>query len=231
MIEPTCLRAMQAARILSRRFSAVERIEWIRPVPMQWGQTRVWDSWSGRPMFWRVISSRPNWDSEPMLVLARSLRNSRRTWFSSLLRLSSESMSMKSITIRPARLRSLSWVAISVAASMLVLKAVFSMLAWLRERLELMSIATIASVVSITSSPPERSWILRVTRASSCLIRPSSNSSSPSPTRRTFSGEMPPIESTFSFTSARVLSLSQTISAVSWLRYSDRQMLTMFWYS
>ena len=59
-------------------------------------------------------------------------------------------MSMKSMTISPARSRSLSWRAISSAASRLVLSAVSSIVRSLVARPELTSIATSASVGLMT---------------------------------------------------------------------------------
>jgi hypothetical protein len=65
------------------------------------------------------------------------------------------SMSMKSMTIKPPRSRSRNWRAISSAASRLVLNAVCSMSVPRVARAEFTSIATSASVWSMTIAPPE----------------------------------------------------------------------------
>ena len=72
-----------------------------------------------------------------------------------------DSMSMKSITIRPPRSRRRNWRATSSAASRLVRAAVSSMSAPLVARAEFTSIATRASVWSITMAPPEGNGTVR----------------------------------------------------------------------
>ena len=62
---------------------------------------------------------------------------------------------MKSITIRPPISRKRNWRAISSAASKLVCKAVSSISPPFVALAELMSMATSASVTSITIDPPE----------------------------------------------------------------------------
>ena len=66
-------------------------------------------------------------------------------------------MSIKSITMSPPTSRNLSWRPISSAASLFVLNAVSSMSLPLVALAELMSIETIASVISITIDPPDGS--------------------------------------------------------------------------
>ena len=66
-------------------------------------------------------------------------------------------MSIKSITMSPPISLKRNCFATSSAASRFVLKAVFSILLPLVDRLELTSTETSASVWSITSSPPDGS--------------------------------------------------------------------------
>ncbi len=76
---------------------------------------------------WRLISSRPKWLIWPTWMRARSIFSAslrRRSTIALCLR---ASMSMKSMTIRPARSRRRSWRATSSAASRLVRSAVSSM--------------------------------------------------------------------------------------------------------
>ncbi|KOS95462.1 ribonuclease E domain protein [Burkholderia mallei] len=68
---------------------------------------------------------------------------------------------MKSITIRPPRSRRRNWRATSSAASRFVRVAVSSMSAPLVARAEFTSIATSASVWSITIAPPDGSGTVR----------------------------------------------------------------------
>ena len=96
-------------------------------MPVQRGQTRWLDSPSEGRRRWRDISSRPKRDRRPIWMRARSIftasrrRSSTSRWFFV------DSMSMKSMTIRPPMSRMRSWRAISSAASRLVLVAVVSM--------------------------------------------------------------------------------------------------------
>ncbi len=86
----------------------------------------------------------------PICTRARSSFRQSFSFFSTARLFFASSMSMKSMTISPARSRSRSWRAASSAASMLVLSAVASML---RSRValpELTSTATSASVWLIT---------------------------------------------------------------------------------
>src|SRR5580658_7344825 len=97
------------------------------PMPTQRGQTMWLDSPSEGRSRWRDISSSPKRDSRPIWMRARSIfiasrsRSSTSRWF--LV----DSMSMKSMTMRPPMSRMRSWRAISSAASRLVLVAVVSM--------------------------------------------------------------------------------------------------------
>ena len=87
---------------------------------------------------------RPTW------MRARSFFRHSFSSFSTVRLLRFSSMSMKSMTMRPARSRRRSWRAISSAASRLVLSAVSSILCSRVERPELMSIETSASVGLMT---------------------------------------------------------------------------------
>ncbi|MNT17079.1 hypothetical protein D3C72_1522120 [compost metagenome] len=131
------------------------------PVPLQRGQVMCEPSDSEGRRRWRDSSIRPKRLILPICTRARSWRRAsfRRvsTSFWALL----DSMSMKSITIRPPRSRRRSWRAISSAASRLVRSAVSSMSAPLVARAEFTSTETSASVWSITMAPPEGSMTMR----------------------------------------------------------------------
>ena len=126
-----------------------------RPSPAQRGQTIWLDSPSDGRRRWRDISIRPKREMRPTCTRARSIFKASRRRFSTSRWLRFEFMSMKSMTTRPPMSRSRSWRATSSAASRLVLWAVSSMSLPLVARAELMSIATSASVWSITREPPD----------------------------------------------------------------------------
>jgi hypothetical protein len=98
---------------------------------------------------WRLISIRPKPADPAHLDAGAVVFSASFSRFSTLRTLEPFSMSMKSMTIRPARSRRRSWRAISSAASRLVFSAVSSMSAPV-ERPEFTSIATSASVGLIT---------------------------------------------------------------------------------
>ena len=120
------------------------------PVPWQCGHCVVEPSSTPVRRRWRDISSRPKWLMRPTWMRARSWRNASLSRFSTLRLLRRSSMSMKSMTIRPARSRSFSWRAISSDASRLVLSAVSSMENSRVALPELTSMATSASVWLMT---------------------------------------------------------------------------------
>ena len=78
--------------------------------------------------------------------------------FSTAILFRRSSMSMKSITINPARSRNLNCRATSSAASRFVFSAVFSIEDSLVAFPEFTSTATNASVTPITIYPPDLSW-------------------------------------------------------------------------
>ena len=98
----------------------------------------------------RDISIRPKCEMRPTWMRARSLRSASFSRRSTVRLFRFSSMSMKSITIRPARSRNRNWRATSSDASTLVLSAVSSMWCSRVERPELTSIATSASVWLMT---------------------------------------------------------------------------------
>ena len=99
----------------------------VSSLPPQYGHFSVELSSTLARIRWRDISRRPKCEMRPTWMRARScLRHSfSRRSTERLLRFSS--ISMKSMTISPARSRNLSWRAISSDASRLVLSAVSSM--------------------------------------------------------------------------------------------------------
>ena len=115
---------ISAARRLAPS-SSMSRSTWIAalsvprtwPVPPQCGQvTKLVSASDGRSR-WRLISIRPKWLMWPTWMRARSFFSAsfrRRSTVALFLRLS---MSMKSMTISPARSRSRSWRATSSTAS------------------------------------------------------------------------------------------------------------------
>ena len=131
-------------------FSALDSTVRLRPTPSQWRQTVVEASSSERRRRWRLISMRPNWLILPHCTRARSEASASFMRFSTARLFLLSSMSMKSITISPARSRSRIWRATSSAASRLVFSAVRSTLRSLVERPEFTSTLTSASVGWIT---------------------------------------------------------------------------------
>ena len=127
------------------------------PRPSQRGQVSCAVSPRDKRKRWRDISSNPKREIRPTWMRALS------DFSASFKRLSTSRwcllwlISIKSITTRPPRSRNLSCLAISSAASRLVLKAVDSISAPLVAFAELMSIEIKASVRSMTSAPPEGS--------------------------------------------------------------------------
>ncbi len=119
-------------------------------MPWQCGQPLVVASIMPGRSRWRDISSRPNAEMRPTWMRARSVLSLSLSFFSTAALLRRSSMSMKSMTMRPARSRRRIWRAASSAASMLVLSAVSSIEDSRVARPEFTSIATSASVTSIT---------------------------------------------------------------------------------
>jgi hypothetical protein len=129
---------------------ATDGVERTKPVPAQCAQGTEEDSSTPVRMRWRDISRRPNGEMRPTWMRARSFLRHSLSFFSTERLLRFSSMSMKSITIRPARSRRRSCRAISSAASRFVLSAVSSMLCSRVERPEFTSIDTSASVGLMT---------------------------------------------------------------------------------
>ena len=120
------------------------------PVPVQCGQvTKLVSARDGRRRC-RLISSRPKWLMEPSWMRARSFFSASFSFFSTAALLRRLSMSMKSMTINPARSRRRNCRAASSAASMLVRSAVSSMPRSRVLRPEFTSMATSASVWLMT---------------------------------------------------------------------------------
>ena len=97
----------------------------------------------------RVISTSPSWVNPFSVILTRSRASAFWNSASTAARWSSFSMSMKSRTMMPPRLRSRSCLAITCAASRLVLKMVSSKLRRPTKPPVLTSIVVIASVWSM----------------------------------------------------------------------------------
>ena len=108
-------------------------------------------------------------------VRARSFFSSARMRFSIERRFFSSPRSMKSMMITPPMSRSRSWRQTSTAASVLVRRAVASALAVDRSRPELTSMATSASVCSITSEPPDGSGTVAAAMPSISCSRPNAS--------------------------------------------------------
>ena len=150
------VRSFMASSSSRRRTdSDIDSMPRMRPSPWQRGQTSWLDSPSDGRSRWRDISIRPKREMRPICTRARSIFSASRSLSSTWRWFLFELMSMKSMTTRPPMSRRRSWRATSSAASRLVLSAVSSMSPPLVERAELMSIATSASVWSMTSAPPE----------------------------------------------------------------------------
>ena len=92
----------------------------IRPVPSQCGQGLVDASSTPVRSRWRLISIRPKLEMRPTWMRARSFFSASFIAFSTFRTWLFCSMSMKSMTTRPAMSRRRSWRAISAAASRLV---------------------------------------------------------------------------------------------------------------
>src|SRR5437867_1494832 len=99
----------------------------------------------------RVISMSPNCEIFKIFVRARSRLTASRIAFSTPRRCFSSRMSMKSLTITPPRSRRRSWRAISLAACRFIWYAVSSALLSARKLPLFTSIATSASVWSMTT--------------------------------------------------------------------------------
>ena len=106
----------------------------------------------------RDISRSPKLDIRPTCIRARSFFSFSFKRFSTELLFRLSSISIKSITIRPAKSLRRSCRATSSEASKFVLRAVSSIDASLVALPELTSIATSASVMPITIYPPDFSW-------------------------------------------------------------------------
>ena len=143
-------RRTPSSSIWRRICSAMLSSERIRPVPWQAEQGCVVASIMPGRRRWRDISSRPNPEMRPTWMRARSVFSLSFSFFSTAALFLRSSMSMKSMTMRPARSRRRSWRATSSAASRLVLTAVSSMEPSLVARPEFTSMATSASVTPMT---------------------------------------------------------------------------------
>ena len=133
-------------RIISARLSS----DRISPVPWQWLQGAVDASSMPGRRRWRLISIRPKPEMRPTCIRARSVFSLSFNRFSTDALFLRSSISMKSMTISPARSRRRNWRATSSAASILVFSAVSSMEPSLVARPEFTSMATSASVMPIT---------------------------------------------------------------------------------
>ena len=131
------------------------------PVPLQRGQVMWVPSLSAGRSRWRDSSIRPKREILPVCTRARSRLSASFRHCSTSRWLRLLSMSMKSMTMRPPRSRSRIWRATSSAASMLVRNAVSSMSEPRVARAEFTSMATSASVWSMTMAPPEGSGTTR----------------------------------------------------------------------
>ena len=100
-------------------------------------------------------SSNPNLEILAIWILALSEETALLKAFSTFFCDSSFSISIKSITINPPTSLNLNCLAISLADSKFVLRAVSSISLPLVDRAELISIVVIASVGSITMDPPD----------------------------------------------------------------------------
>ena len=123
----------------------------------------------------RVISMSPNCEMRRIFVRARSRRSASRSASSTLRRCVSLRMSMKSLTITPPRSRSRSCRAISLAACRFIWYAVSSALLSARKLPLFTSMATSASVCSMTSDPPSGIsirfwWILAISSSIAVLV-------------------------------------------------------------
>ncbi len=143
-------RRVPSSSIWRRMLSAMLSSERISPVPWQAGQGCVVASIMPGRRRWRLISISPKPEIRPTWMRARSVLSLSFIRFSTAALFLRSSMSMKSITISPARSRRRSWRATSSAASRLVLSAVSSIEPSLVARPEFTSIATSASVTPIT---------------------------------------------------------------------------------
>ena len=111
-------------------------------------------SWREGLSLCRDISIRPNLEILPTWTLALSTDRAVQSLSSTALLFLSESMSIKSITISPPMSLNRSCLAISTADSRFVLTAVSSISLPFVDFAEFISIATSASVWSITIDPP-----------------------------------------------------------------------------
>ena len=131
------------------------------PKPLQRGHSRRLVSLKVGFMRCRESSKSPNWEILPIWILARSIFMASLSCLSTSKMCFLSSMSIKSMTIRPPKSRKRNCRPISSAAWTLVLKAVISTSFSRVERPELMSMATKASVGSMTKEPPARNKTLR----------------------------------------------------------------------
>ena len=142
---------------------AAEAADCTRPTPSQVGQVSCDPSKSDCFTRWRESSNRPNL-GEILPTSKRALSSFIASFSASstLWRFFASLMSMKSHTTRPPRSRRRSCRAISTAASRLDWREVFSGLPDWFAFPELTSIATRASVGSMTMEPPEGSGTWRL---------------------------------------------------------------------
>ena len=141
--------------IILKTCKAEDSVSRIWPVPVQRGQVMWLPSDNAGRSRWRDNSSKPNFEILPVCTLALSCLNASLIRFSTSFWLLADSISIKSITIKPPKSRKRIWRAISSAASRLVLVAVSSISEPRVARAEFTSTETNASVWSITIAPPE----------------------------------------------------------------------------
>ncbi len=129
--------------------------ERIIPEPWQCIHDTVLASCTPTRIRWRDISKRPKGLILPTWMRDLSFFSASFIFSSTARLLRFSSISMKSMTMMPARSRRRIWRAASVAASKFVFRAVFSTLCSFVDFPEFTSIATSASVGLITRDPPE----------------------------------------------------------------------------
>ena len=112
MAPASCL--MPMSWIMRSAWSAQLSVERTTPRPEQVGQICVDSSWRLGRSRWRDSSIGPNWLILPIWMRARSTFSASRSRFSTWRTCRCSAMSMKSITIRPARSLRRSWRAISL---------------------------------------------------------------------------------------------------------------------
>ena len=143
-------------------------------------------------MRWRVSSRQPNGPMRPRRMRARSRFSASRRACSTCCMCEDSRRSMKSITMTPPRSRMRSWRATSGTASRSVLSAVVSRSSSSVRRPEFTSIATSASVGSMTIEPPEGRRMVRRNASSMAASTPNAWSSGVGPGWTSTDGRRPP---------------------------------------